>query len=176
MRQCLRLVLKVKPFKIFTAIHNSINLVGSEGIHFNQQPFFDCLLEFTLIKRLLFYHLTHTSVYQSLLVKLLLPCSCILEIAQSNPFTDKYHSNRTDLLNNLSTHPLAIIIIRWFFEKILSLTHIFHQELTNHSSCCTNYVKNIAGNTCIWYYRLLFDAQRIFKCFLLSFNRSLRRS
>lgn len=24
-------VLKVKPFKIFTAIHNSINLIGSEG-------------------------------------------------------------------------------------------------------------------------------------------------
>ena len=27
---------KVKPFKIFTAIHNSINLVGSEVTHFNQ--------------------------------------------------------------------------------------------------------------------------------------------
>ena len=36
MRQCLALVLKVKPFEIFTAIHNSINLVGSEGTHFNQ--------------------------------------------------------------------------------------------------------------------------------------------
>ena len=36
MRQSLRLVLKVKPFKIFTAIHNSINWVGSEGTHFNQ--------------------------------------------------------------------------------------------------------------------------------------------
>ncbi|OUN78189.1 hypothetical protein B5G04_16165 [Bacteroides sp. An51A] len=36
MRQCLGLVLKVKPFKIFTAIHNSINLVGSEVTHFNQ--------------------------------------------------------------------------------------------------------------------------------------------
>ena len=35
-RQCLGLVLKVKPFKIFTAIHNSINLVGSEVTHFNQ--------------------------------------------------------------------------------------------------------------------------------------------
>ncbi|EHH00404.1 hypothetical protein HMPREF9441_01641 [Paraprevotella clara YIT 11840] len=35
MKQSLGLVLKVKPFKIFTAIHNSINLVGSEGIHFN---------------------------------------------------------------------------------------------------------------------------------------------
>ena len=36
MRQCLALVLKVKPFKIFTAIHNSINWVGSEVTHFNQ--------------------------------------------------------------------------------------------------------------------------------------------
>ncbi len=36
MRQSLGLVLKVKPFKIFTAIHNSINLVGSEVTHFNQ--------------------------------------------------------------------------------------------------------------------------------------------
>ena len=36
MRQCLALVLKVKPFKIFTAIHNAINWVGSEGTHFNQ--------------------------------------------------------------------------------------------------------------------------------------------
>ena len=36
MRQRLGLVLKVKPFKIFTAIHNSINLVGSEVTHFNQ--------------------------------------------------------------------------------------------------------------------------------------------
>ena len=36
MRQCLGLVLKVKPFKIFTAIHNAINWVGSEGSHFNQ--------------------------------------------------------------------------------------------------------------------------------------------
>ena len=35
MRQSLGLVLKVKPFKIFTAIHNSINLVGSEVIYFN---------------------------------------------------------------------------------------------------------------------------------------------
>ena len=35
MRQSLRLVLKVKPFKIFTAIHNSINLVGSEDRTFN---------------------------------------------------------------------------------------------------------------------------------------------
>ena len=35
MRQSLGLVLKVKPFKIFTAIHNSINLVGSEVTHFN---------------------------------------------------------------------------------------------------------------------------------------------
>ena len=31
----LGLVLKVKTFKIFTAIHNSINWIGSEGIHFN---------------------------------------------------------------------------------------------------------------------------------------------
>ena len=36
MKQSLSLVLKVKPFKIFTAIHNSINLVGSEVTHFNQ--------------------------------------------------------------------------------------------------------------------------------------------
>ena len=36
MRQCLGLVLKIKSFKIFTAIHNAINLVGSEGTHFNQ--------------------------------------------------------------------------------------------------------------------------------------------
>ena len=36
MRQSLGLVLKVKPFKIFTALHSSINLVGSEVTHFNQ--------------------------------------------------------------------------------------------------------------------------------------------
>jgi hypothetical protein len=35
MSKGLRLVLKVKPFKIFTAIHNSINLVGSEDRTFN---------------------------------------------------------------------------------------------------------------------------------------------
>lgn len=35
MRQSLSLVLKVKPFQFFTAIHNFINLVGSEVITFN---------------------------------------------------------------------------------------------------------------------------------------------
>ena len=35
-RQCLRLVLKVKPFKIFTAIHNFIFLIRSEDSPFNQ--------------------------------------------------------------------------------------------------------------------------------------------
>ncbi len=35
MRKSLSLVLKVKTFQIFTAIHNSINLVGSEVITFN---------------------------------------------------------------------------------------------------------------------------------------------
>jgi len=35
MRKRLRLVLKIKPFKIFTAIHNSINWVGNEDRTFN---------------------------------------------------------------------------------------------------------------------------------------------
>ncbi|HCY68702.1 MAG TPA: hypothetical protein DHV19_00495 [Bacteroides cellulosilyticus] len=35
MRQSLSLVLKVKPFKIFTAIHYSINWVASEDRTFN---------------------------------------------------------------------------------------------------------------------------------------------
>ncbi|OUO62311.1 hypothetical protein B5F71_19675 [Bacteroides sp. An269] len=35
MRQCLGLVLKVKPFKIFTAIHNLLILVRSKVIPFN---------------------------------------------------------------------------------------------------------------------------------------------
>lgn len=36
MRQSLGPVLKVKTFKIFTTIHNSMNLIGSEVIPFNQ--------------------------------------------------------------------------------------------------------------------------------------------
>ena len=52
MRQTLRykggilllgLVLKVKPFKIFTAIHNSKIFVRSEDRAFNYEPIFDCL-------------------------------------------------------------------------------------------------------------------------------------
>ena len=35
MRKCLALVLKVKPFEIFTAVHNAINLIGSKVIPFN---------------------------------------------------------------------------------------------------------------------------------------------
>ena len=44
MRQSLCLVLKVKPFKIFTAIHNSKIFVRSEDRAFNYEPIFDCLL------------------------------------------------------------------------------------------------------------------------------------
>ena len=36
MRQGLCLVLKVKPFEIFTAVHNHINFVRGEGRTFNQ--------------------------------------------------------------------------------------------------------------------------------------------
>ena len=39
----LGLVLKVKPFKIFTAIHNSKIFVRSEDRAFNYEPIFDCL-------------------------------------------------------------------------------------------------------------------------------------
>ena len=43
MRQSLRLVLKVKPFKIFTAIHTIHFLICSEGRDFIIEPFFECL-------------------------------------------------------------------------------------------------------------------------------------
>ena len=45
MRQSLRLVLKVKPFKIFTAIHTIHFLICSEGRDFIIEPFFECLPE-----------------------------------------------------------------------------------------------------------------------------------
>lgn len=45
MRQSLRLVLKVKPFKIFTAIHTIHFLICSEGRDFIIEPFFECLQE-----------------------------------------------------------------------------------------------------------------------------------
>lgn len=43
MRQCLTLVLKVKPFKTFTAIHNSITLDWQRSYAFLLIAFFDCL-------------------------------------------------------------------------------------------------------------------------------------